>query len=236
MVSKKEESKKEEYLKVSQGFEKKWRERDARDKKIALVTGGIGVLIGVLSLVAVIIILPLKQSFTELYVADKLTGTVEKVTTVEKGELSENLAIAKYFTQQYVKMREGYNYFRLQHDYDAVQWYGSDDVNKAYLDWWNSPVSPDKIYKDAENTAEVTTITNFITQSSVETNPDLLSTQRIRKDIRDVRSGNMRSEYWTVRMTYRFEPQQKLTEQQRAVNPLGFVVTSYQREQEQGDK
>lgn len=228
-------SKKDKYLKTAQGFEKKWRQRDNRDKKIAFLIAGVSALISVLCVVAVIIMLPLKETFTELYVADKLAGTVEKVTTVENGELSENLAVAKYFTQQYVQMREGYNYFRLQHDYDAVQWYGNDEVNKTFLDWWDSPTSPDKVFKDAEYTADVTIITNFITASSVATNPDLLATMRIRKDIRDVRSGNTRAEYWTVRMTYRFEPQQKLTDQQRGNNPLGFVVTSYQREKEQGE-
>lgn len=228
-------TKKEAYLKTAQGFELKWRQRDKRDKTIAFIIAGVGTAFGLLSLIAIIILLPLKQTNTELYVADKLAGTVEKVTTVEKGELSENSALARYFTQQYVRLREGYDYFRLQHDYDTVQRYGNEVVNKAYLDWWNSPSAPDKVFKDAEYTAEIAFITNFISASSNPDNPDLLSTLRFRKDIRDVRSGNVQPEYWTVRMTWRFEPQQVMTDVQRANNPLGFIVTSYQREKEQGE-
>ncbi|MDR5617850.1 VirB8/TrbF family protein [Arsenophonus sp.] len=205
-------TKKEAYLKTAQGFELKWRQRDKRDKTIAFIIAGIGTAFGLLSLIAIIILLPLKQTNTELYVADKLAGTVEKVTTVEKGELSENSALARYFTQQYVRLREGYDYFRLQHDYDTVQRYGNEVVNKAYLDWWNSPSAPDKVFKDAEYTAEIIFITNFISASSNPDNPDLLSTLRFRKDIRDVRSGNVQPEYWTVRMTWRFEPQQTMTD------------------------
>ncbi|EFW11281.1 putative TriG conjugal transfer protein, partial [Serratia symbiotica str. Tucson] len=121
----------------------------------------------------------------------------------------------RYFTQQYVRLWEDYDYFRLQHDYDTVQRYGNEAVNKAYLDWWNSPPAPDKVFKDAEYTAEITFITNFISASSNPDNPDLLSTLRFRKDIRDVRSGNVQPEYWTVRMTWRFEPQQAMTDAQR---------------------
>lgn len=225
-------TKKAAYLKTAQGFELKWRQRD---KTIAFIIAAIGTVFGLLSLIAIIILLPLKQTNTELYVADKLAGTVEKVTTAEKGELSENSALARYFTQQYVRLREGYDYFRLQHDYDTVQRYGNKVVNKAYLDWWNSSSAPDKVFKDAEYTAEITFITNFISASSNPDNPDLLSTLRFRKDIRDVLSGNVQPEYWTVRMTWRFEPPQAMTDAQRANNPLGFVVTSYQREKEQGN-
>lgn len=226
-------SKTDDYLAASKSFELKTIQRDQRDKKIAFIIAGAGVLFGLLALIGIITLLPLKETKVDLYVADKLSGYIEKVTTVEDGKESENLALAKYFIANYVEKREGYNWFRLQHDYDAVQVYGTGDVNKAYLDWYGGANAPDKIY-GATLTVEPRIITNFVTESSNIDNPDLLATLRWEKRIRDVKSGNVVSQFWTTRLTYRFEPSQKMSTEQRQLNPLGFTVTSYQSEQEQG--
>ncbi|EFW11064.1 putative TriG conjugal transfer protein, partial [Serratia symbiotica str. Tucson] len=63
-------TKKAAYLKTAQGFELKWRQRDKRDKTIAFIIAGVGTAFGLLSLIAIIILLPLKQTNIELYVAD----------------------------------------------------------------------------------------------------------------------------------------------------------------------
>ncbi|WP_011279216.1 TriG protein [Sodalis glossinidius] len=69
-------TKKAAYLKTAQEFELKWRQRDKRDKTIVFIIASIGTAFWLLSLIAIIILLPLKQTNTELYIADKLTGKV----------------------------------------------------------------------------------------------------------------------------------------------------------------
>ncbi|WP_252098058.1 VirB8/TrbF family protein, partial [Escherichia coli] len=86
--------------------------------------GGIGgMLIGGLSLLALNAALPLKTTVVDAYLIDKVTGVAERLTSVKKENLSENEAIARYFITQYIKHREGYNFFSLQYDYDYVMTY-----------------------------------------------------------------------------------------------------------------
>ncbi|MFS7489053.1 VirB8/TrbF family protein, partial [Klebsiella pneumoniae] len=88
--------------------------------------GGIaGIAVGVLSLLTLNGALPLKSTVVEAYLINGVTGVAERLTSVKKENLSENEALAKYFIAQYVKRREGYNYFSLQHDYDYVLLYSA---------------------------------------------------------------------------------------------------------------
>ncbi|MCV5126653.1 type IV secretion system protein, partial [Escherichia coli] len=95
--------------------------------------GGIGgMLIGGLSLLALNAALPLKTTVVDAYLIDKVTGVAERLTSVKKENLSENEAIARYFITQYIKHREGYNFFSLQHDYDYVMTYSAENVAADY--------------------------------------------------------------------------------------------------------
>ena len=97
--------------------------------------GGIGgMLIGGLSLLALNAALPLKTTVVDAYLIDKVTGVAERLTSVKKENLSENEAIARYFITQYIKHREGYNFFSLQHDYDYVMAYSAENVAADYND------------------------------------------------------------------------------------------------------
>ena len=53
----------------SRTFEQQMIERDKRATKAGFVVGGVGLLIAVLALVAVVVMLPLKQTDVELYTA-----------------------------------------------------------------------------------------------------------------------------------------------------------------------
>ncbi|MCV6069494.1 type IV secretion system protein, partial [Escherichia coli] len=91
-----------------------------------------GMAIGVLSLLALNAALPLKETLVEAYLINSVNGVAERLTSVKKENLSENEALAKYFINQYVKRREGYNYFSLQHDYDYVLLYSAENVATDY--------------------------------------------------------------------------------------------------------
>ena len=167
--------------------------------------GGIGgMLIGGLSLLALNAALPLKTTVVDAYLIDKVTGVAERLTSVKKENLSENEAIARYFITQYIKHREGYNFFSLQH-----------------------------VYNKAEKTAMVQDNPSVIISPSSRTDDkDIGAYIRFRLTIRDVATGQTRQEFWNVRLTYRIEPQVEMVSGERNNNPLKFVVTSYVRDKE----
>lgn len=215
-------------LATSMNFEEKMRDRDERSKKVAW---SVAIAAGVLlagCIVALILMLPLRQTDVALYTVDSHTGRARFVTRVNERDLPAEEALGKAFAANYVNLRERYNYFSLQHDYDTTQLFGSEQVNADYLDWFNSSQSPE-VYQDAANVVDTEVISNVVTPATA---PDMLATLRLKRTIRHVADGMTRVEFWDIRLTYHYLPQKALTEAQRESDPLGFIVTSYQRDKE----
>ena len=216
-------------IQTSQSFESVQMERDKRDKKLSWTVGAVGAVMGFLGLIAVNALLPLKQTNVELYVLNEETGVIQKVTTVKEGSLSKQEALDRMFVNNYINMRERYNYFQLQSDYDTVPIYGTDEVNADYYKEFDGESSPEVKYKKGNTVVTIRVLSKVISNA---TDPDKLANARFEKSIKNVKDGHIDREYWTVRMTYHYEPEKKLKDDERDKNPMGFVVTSYQREKE----
>lgn len=225
--------KKEKVFENAKNFEEHRLEFESKEKRLAYIIAAIGCAFGVLSLVALIFLLPLKQTDVEVFTVDKQTGRTEKITTVKKEEVTNSEALAKYFASNYIKYREGYNYFRAQHDFDATMLFGTDEVNQPVIDLYNSEQSPEKIYNKADFTVTINVISVLLSDSgNSDERQRNLATIRFEKVIRAVGSREVRKQYWTARVTYLFIPERELTEQERQSNPLGFTVTSYLAEKD----
>lgn len=182
-----------------------------------------------MAITALIILLPLKNTEIELWSVDKQTGRYEYMTRIKEQNISTEKALAQALAAHYVRLREGYNYFALQRDYDDVQLFSSDSVNRDYLDGFNSNQAPDVIFNKAEYVVYIDIISNV---HATATAPDHLATLRIKRTIRRIVDNSVKTDVWNIRLTYRYLPRKQLTDSQREVNPLGFIVTSYQRDKE----
>ncbi|MCN3068998.1 type IV secretion system protein [Escherichia coli] len=225
--------KKKEVTDSSTSFEEKNQILQEKMNRVYKYGGMSGIAVGLLSLLALNVALPLKETVVEAYLINSVTGVAERLTTVKKEHLSENEALAKYFIGQYIKRREGYNYFSLQHDYDYVLAYSAENVATNYNALINGKDSPKIVYKKAEQTATVQDDPSIILSSSSRPDDkDKGAYIRFRLTIRDVASGAEKDEYWNVRLTYRIEPEVETASGERNNNPLKFVVTSYARDKE----
>lgn len=220
-------------LSDSRSFENIILERDQRMKKAGWLVAGLAGLLLTGTITALIVLLPLKTTTVQLYTLDRQTGRIERVTTVSEDALDTAEVLNLSETASYVKRREGYNYFALQKDYNETQMFNSSDVNKEYLDWYDGPDAPDTVFRKAENVVTVEVLSNV---PSAGTKPDNVEMLRIKRTIRRVKDNQETYDYWTVRMTYRYVPQKKMTASEREVNPFGFLVTSYQRFKEKSDE
>jgi type IV secretion system protein VirB8 len=216
-------------IEASKSFEAHRLTQESRSKKVAWAIAIAGGVFALLCVVAIIVMLPLKQTDVELYTVDSHTGRAEFVSRVRDKDISTEEAMAKAFAANYVSLRERYNYFSLQNDYDTVQLFNSDTVNADYLAWFDSKDAPDKVWQNAANVVDTEVISNVITPATA---PDNLATLRLKKTIRHVADGATRTEFWDLRVTYHYLPQKALTDAQRESNPLGYIVTSYQRDKE----
>ena len=102
-------------------------------------------------------------------------------------------------------------------------------MNRFYLDGVNSNQAPNVIFNKAEYVVSIDIISNV---HATATAPDHLATLRIKRTIRRIVDNSVKTDVWNIRLTYRYLPRKQLTDSQREVNPLGFIVTSYQRDKE----
>ncbi|HDM8434033.1 virB8 family protein [Pectobacterium sp. CHL-2024] len=219
----------ENIIASSRAFESVLLEKDEREKKMAWRIAAIGFALAAMAITALIILLPLKTTEIELWSVDKQTGRYEYMTRIKEQSISTEKALAQALAAHYVRLREGYNYFALQRDYDDVQLFNSDSVNRDYLDGFNSNQAPDIIFNKAEYVVSIDIISNV---HATATAPDHLATLRIKRTIRRIVDNSVKTDVWNIRLTYRYLPRKQLTDSQREVNPLGFIVTSYQRDKE----
>lgn len=219
----------ENIIASSRTFESVLLEKGEREKKLAWRIAAIGFALAAMAITALIILLPLKTTEIELWSVDKQTGRYEYMTRIKEQNISTEKAMAQALAAHYVRLREGYNYFALQRDYDDVQLFNSDSVNRDYLDGFNSNQAPDVIFNKAEYVVSIDIISNV---HATATDPDHLATLRIKRTIRRIVDNSVKTDVWNIRLTYRYLPRKQLTDSQREVNPLGFIVTSYQRDKE----
>ncbi|KFF62098.1 virB8 family protein [Pectobacterium brasiliense] len=219
----------ENIIASSRAFESVMLEKDEREKKMAWRIAAIGFALAAMAITTLIILLPLKNTEIELWSVDKQTGRYEYMTRIKEQSISTEKALAQALAAHYVRLREGYNYFALQRDYDDVQLFNSDSVNRDYLDGFNSNQAPDIIFNKAEYVVSIDIISNV---HATATAPDHLATLRIKRTIRRTVDNSVKTDVWNIRLTYRYLPRKQLTDSQREVNPLGFIVTSYQRDKE----
>ena len=219
----------ENIIASSRAFESVLLEKDEREKKMAWRIAAIGFALAAMAITGLIILLPLKTTEIELWSVDKQTGRYEYMTRIKEQSISTEKALAQALAAHYVRLREGYNYFALQRDYDDVQLFNSDSVNRDYLDGFNSNQAPDVIFNKAEYVVSIDIISNV---HATATAPDHLATLRIKRTIRRIVDNSVKTDVWNIRLTYRYLPRKQLTDSQREVNPLGFIVTSYQRDKE----
>lgn len=213
----------------SRTFEQQMIERDKRAMKAGFITGGAGLLIAVLALIAVVLMLPLKQTVVELYTVDNYTGRVEHVTRASKTSLTAEAAYQKAMTASYVRLRERYIYPSLQDDYATVQIYNSPQVNDDYLALYAGKEAPDRVYNNGAHTVQIDILSNQLTGG---TDPDKVATIRYKKTVRRLADNSTRTEYWDARLTFHSDPGREMSDTEREVNPFGFTVTSWQADRE----
>jgi type IV secretion system protein VirB8 len=186
----------------------------------ALATGGLA--IGLMGMLAVVTLLPLKQTEAFLAIVDKDTGIAERVVSVERAGIGEADAIRQSLLFAYVTDRETYD----QHDNEkrilrAYSW-SEGAAKDALVALWTEghPNYPPKLYgESARVLVDILSIT-----------PVTDATAQVRFTKTWVSDGEGipdRIGKFTATVTYRFEPSKQTALDLVWQNPTGFLVTEY---------
>ncbi|ENI1313282.1 type IV secretion system protein [Campylobacter jejuni] len=197
-----------------------------KSNKRAWLIAFVSIFIAIISIVAVVLLTPLKTIEPYVIRVDNTTGMVDILTMLDEKEISSNEALDKYFISQYVKAREGYYYELLNQDYLLTQLMSSEKVANEYRAWYEGENARDQILK---NCNEV----NVQILSIVLGNSNGVKTSTIRAKIitKNLNTRGLSESTKVITLSYDYILA-KASEENRILNPLGFKVTNYRIDEE----
>ncbi len=214
-----------QYLAEARSWETSKVQALERSKKLAWMVTSASVLLAMLALLAVMLLTPLKTVQPYVIRVDNSTGAVDVVKTMADAKTNYDEAINKYFTQWYVRWREGYSRQLAKEYYNNVGVMSSSIEQQRYLSFFSpqNPESPLNLYRDAG-------IVNIKIKSTSFIGRDIALVRYV-KEV--VQGGNAPVvTHWAATIRFRYEGK-PMAESVSAINPLGFQVLEYRNDPDQ---
>lgn len=167
---------------------------------------------------------PLKTVKPFVIQIDEQTGITEIAESKQLKDYSANEALVKYFAMKYIYARESYNYLLFKEDANVVSILSAGDVRNLYFSSINAsnPISPLNRYGTVVEKNLYLNSFTFLSQKQGE------STVQAKLQVTETSINRFPNVYnIQVTMVVAFNPNYKLTPEQRLINPLGFIVLSY---------
>ncbi len=196
-----------------------------RSRSIAWAIAAIAAVIALVEAIALASLAPLKRVELHTLLVDRQTG----YTRMLKGDGVEQIKADEALTQsllaQYVVAREGFDVATVAQDYRKVGLWSDGAARSSYLGLMqtNNPASP---WRRLPRTSTITTRIKSVSQLGP-------GSALVRFDTRRLDQGQLEADpaLWVAVIRYRFA-KAPMSLEDRLLNPLGFKVIQYRRDQE----
>lgn len=172
-----------------------------------------------ISWLAIVFMMPLKETIPYVIRVDSATGVPDIITTLKSKEIGYDEAINKFHLAQYVRFRESYNWFTLQRDYEMVNLLSSEQIGADYSSLFSGKKALNKQY--GNNTQITVEIISIVPGDNIGT---VRFSKRIKR-LNEVGEGTVTK--WIATIAYEYLNPSSFREKERTENPLGFQVASY---------
>lgn len=194
-------------------------------QRLAWAIGGVAAAIAVLEAIALVLLTPLKTVEPYTLMVDKTTGYVQALKPLAQQEITPDAALTQSFLVQYVIARESFDLATLSANYRKVALFSADTARRSYLQTMQvtNPDSPLVLYP---RTATIDVRVKSV--SPIAKDAALVRFDTIRSD-----SGHeaQAPSAWIAVIRYRYSDA-PMSVEDRFVNPLGFQVVGYRKDQE----
>lgn len=207
-------------------FESSIRYLVEQSNKRAWLIAFVSVGVAILSIVAVLLLTPLKTVEPYVIRVDNTTGMVDILTILNEEKISSIEALDKHFVAQYIKAREGYYYDMLNQDYIFVQLLSTPETAESYREIYTGDNARDTRLGNATQ-VEVQIISIVLGESAgAKTATARINLKTTNKNSK---AENMATKVITLTYTYQTA---QVDEENRLLNPLGFKVSNYRVDEE----
>lgn len=196
-----------------------------RSRRFAWGIAAVAVAIAALEALALIALAPLKTVVPFTLLVDRNTGFVEALDPTHPLALKPQAALTQSLLAQYVVARESFDVTGLPEQYQKVALWSAGAARRDYLGAMTqgNPDNPLSRYPRA-------TVVQAHVESVSTVAPDA-ALVRFYTEQSDPDQGPRPRAYWAALVRYRFSGE-PMALADRLVNPLGFQVVSYRRDQE----
>lgn len=186
--------------------------------RVAIASG----IVAFASVVAVAALTPLKHVEPFVIRVDNSTGIVDVVESMKDGKTNYEEAINKYFTQWYVRYREGYSKELAEDYYQNVGVMSVGLEQQKYFEWFNpkNPLSPLNVFGSNAKIKVRIMSTSFI-------KPNIALVRYTKEIERGLDKPQV--SHWAATITFKYSGA-PMSEKDRGVNPLGFQVVEYRND------
>lgn len=175
----------------------------------------------VLAIVAIAMMMPLKESIPYVVRVDNATGVPDIVTAMTDRKVTGDEVMDKYWLAQYVRARETYDWYTLQRDYNTVGLLSSPNVGQGYAQLFEGKDALDKTYgKTTRATVEILSVVPA--GKNTGTVRFIKTTKRVDQE---TSPGTVTK--WVATVAYEYRSTALIKESARLVNPFGFQVMTY---------
>lgn len=193
------------------------------------VATGFGVL-AVLAVVAIVVMMPLKQIEPFLLKVDNSTGYTNVVRPLADAKgLTYGEVLDKYWLNQFVIERNSYEWETVQNSFNTVKLMSNRKVFASYSNYITSDKSPTKIFTDKRVIRIAVQGITFLPATSKDQALAQVRFTRYIENNEGVSAIGYEPTKWTATITFDYQAPIK-TEDERRLNPLGFQVTSYRED------
>lgn len=180
---------------------------------------------------------PLKSVEPYLLQIDEKTGITQRVDPVTRAQYTSNEAVDRYFTTQYLRMRESYNFSVLRYNYNIVRLMSSPDVFYSFrrsVDPGNPQSLGALLGSVGQRDVKVRSISYIQNPRGVNEKAEVTPTKIMQARITTIdmmpNAGDV-VQQWVVTINFEYASL-NLNEEEQLLNPLGYTVTSYQIQRE----
>ncbi len=216
------------FIQSAQAFERSDIERTKSSNKVAWRVAGVSMFTTVLAVGAVMGLTPLKTVVPFVLRVDNNTGATDVMTSIRDTKtLKYDEAVDKYWLSQYVRYREGYDWWTVQAGYNASMLMSSAPIQNEIAAFFESAAAPHKVLRDrARVDIRIISITFFDNTAQIRFE------KRVKFQTAD-QSNAPAPQRMVATVGYRYVDK-PIKEEDRLVNLLGFQAMSYRVDPEAG--
>ena len=219
----------EEYFDEAESWDADRTAQHRQSARVAWWVAAGGWLCAMASILALLLLMPLKQVVPFLVRVDGSTGIVD-VVPVFVGRATPEEAVTRYFLTHYVSVCERFNFATAESDYEECGAFHSAQRNQAWYALWTAtnPSSPLNVHKDGSTVRVQVSSVSFFTRASGLSD---LAQVRYVKAARQGAGAEESFTLWVASIQYAYGDAAK-DPKTRRWNPLGFKIVDFRSEPE----